>query len=128
MHADLTHRSLIERYIAAYNAFDVDGMLAVLHPRVEFENVAGGQVTAAASGREAFRALAERAVTLFVSRRQTIRSYEPMPDGARVGIDYEGVLATDLGPGLAAGETLRLAGVTTFRIQDGAILRIVDES
>jgi ketosteroid isomerase-like protein len=73
MPADDPHRRLIERYIAAYNAFDVPGMIALLDPDVTFENVSGGQVTAAANGREELRALAEHAATLFTSRCQTIR-------------------------------------------------------
>jgi ketosteroid isomerase-like protein len=125
---DDAHRALIERYLDAYNAFDVPGMLALLHPDVTFENVAGGQVTATARGREEFRALAEHAATLFTSRRQTIRQYERTADGARVEIDYEGILAADLGPGLSAGTTLRLAGRSTFEFRDGCIVRLVDES
>ena len=125
---DDSHRALIERYVAAYNAFDVPGMLALLQPDVAFENVSGGRVTAAARGLEEFRALAERAATLFTRRRQTITRYAPTADGARVEIDYEGVLAADLGPELRAGETLRLAGQSTFVVRDGRIARIVDES
>lgn len=122
------HRALIERYLAAYNALDVPGMLAVLHDDVAFENLSAGQVTASAHGIGEFRTLAERAVTLFTSRRQTIRAYVPTGDGARIEIDYEAVLAADLGPGLGAGETLRLRGRSTFGIRDGRIVRIVDES
>lgn len=126
--ADDTYRALIERYLDAYNAFDVQRMLALLHPDVTFENVAGGQVTAAARGREEFRALAEHAATLFRSRRQTIRQYAETANGAQVEIDYEGVLAADLGPELRKGMTLRLAGRSMFEIRDGCIARIVDES
>jgi len=122
------HRALIERYLTAYNAFDVPGMLALLHPDVTFENVAQGRVTASATGREEFRALAEHAATLFTSRRQAIREYAPTADGARVAIDYEGVLAADLGPALRAGTTLHLAGTSTFEVRDGCIVRLVDES
>ncbi len=122
------HRALIDRYLAAYNAFDVPGMLALLHPDVAFENVSGGQVTASARGRDEFRALAEHATTLFTSRRQTIRAYRPTADGAEVEIDDEGVLAADLGPERRAGTTLRLAGRSTFAMRDGCIVRLVDES
>jgi ketosteroid isomerase-like protein len=128
MPPDDPHRALIERYIAAYNAFDVPGMLALLEPDVTFENVSGGQVTAAANGREELRALAEHAATLFTSRCQTIRQYVTTADGAQVEIDYEGVLAADLGPDLRTGATLRLAGRSTFVIRDERIARIVDES
>jgi ketosteroid isomerase-like protein len=125
---DQAQRALIERYVEAYNAFDVPAMLAVLHPDVEFENRSAGQVTATAHGIEEFRALAERAATLFASRRQHIREYGPEADRVRIAIDYEGVLAAELGPGLAAGATLRLAGHSTFWFRDGRIVRIVDES
>jgi ketosteroid isomerase-like protein len=128
MVAEDLHRALVERYLAAYNSFDVAGMLALLHEDVTFENVAGGQVTASARGREEFRALAEHAATLFTSRCQTIRRFVSTNDGAEVEIDYEGVLATDLGPELHAGATLRLVGRSTFEFRDGCIGRIVDES
>jgi ketosteroid isomerase-like protein len=121
-------RALVERYVAAYNAFDVPGMLSLLHPEVTFQNVAGGQVNATAHGIEEFRQLAERAVQLFSSRRQTIRRYAHDGDGAQIDIDYEGVLAADLGPTLRAGGTLRLTGRSTFQFRDGLIIRIIDES
>jgi ketosteroid isomerase-like protein len=122
------HRDVIDRYLAAYNAFDVAGMLDVLHPNIEFRNVTNGEVTAAARGRDEFRALAKRAVTLFTSRRQVVREYGREGDEAWITVDYVGVLATDLGPGMAAGDTLRLSGRSTFRFRDGLIVELVDES
>jgi hypothetical protein len=103
-------------------------MLGVLHPDVEFSNVDAGQVTAAAHGREEFRVLAERAVTLFRSRRQTIREYASEGAHASITVDYEGVLAADLGPELRAGDTLRLTGRSTFTFRDGLVVKLVDES
>ena len=122
------HRRLVERFLDAYNTFDVAGMLALLHPDVEFRNVSGGAVTASARGHEEFRALAERAATLFASRRQTPTAWAADGDDVRVEIDYEGVLAADLGPELRAGDTLRLTGRSTFGFRDGLIVRLVDES
>jgi ketosteroid isomerase-like protein len=122
------HREVIDRYLAAYNAFDVAGMLELVHPEIEFRNVANGEVTAATRGRDEFRALAKRAVTLFTSRRQAVREYGSDGDEAWITVDYEGVLAADLGPGMAAGDTLRLTGRSTFRFRDGLIVELVDES
>lgn len=128
MRTEDEHRTLIERYIAAYNAFDVAGMIALLDADVVFENIAGGQVTAQAHGRDEYRLLAERAAILFTSRRQTVQGYRSTGDGAEVEIAYHGVLAADLGPSLRAGETLQLTGRSVFQIRDGRIVRIVDES
>ena len=122
------HRALIDRYVAAYNAFDLAGMLSVLHADVRFRNVSNGQETAAADGREEFRALAKRGLEIFRSRRQTIREYYTNGDRAWITVDYQGVLAKNLGPGLAAGDTLRLVGRSSFTFRDGAIVELVDES
>ena len=123
-----SHRAIIDGYLAAYNAFDVPGLLALLHPAVEFRNVSGGEVTASADGIAEFRELAERAATLFRSRRQTLTRYTESVDGADIEVDYEGVLAADLSPALRAGDTLRLSGRSTFGFRDALIARIVDES
>jgi hypothetical protein len=32
-------RTLIERYLATYDAFDIDNMMSVRHPGIEFKNV-----------------------------------------------------------------------------------------
>ena len=125
---DNDRRDLIDRYVAAYNKFDVEGMLAVMHPEVEFRNVAAGEVTVSSHGREEFRALAERAVTLFASRRQTVREYGEHGERAWITVDYEGVLAADLRPELKAGTTLQLSGRSTFELRDGLIVLLVDES
>lgn len=52
---------IIQKYIAAYNAFDVEGMLELLSPGMRFENWSGPNLTAEACGTEAFRQLAQRA-------------------------------------------------------------------
>ena len=125
---DREKRELIDRYLAAYNAFDVEAMMKTLHPAVEFENVAGGEVDASASGSEAFRQMAERATALFASRRQTVTAFRSDGAGASVDVDYTGVLASDLSNGMKAGETLRLAGRSEFEFEDGRISRIRDIS
>ena len=122
-------RTLITRYLDAYNTFDVDGMIETLHPDVEFENVSGEEVNASASGVEEFRAMAERATDLFASRQQTVTSFEVEEGGAvSIEVTYEGELGQDLPGGLTAGETVQLEGRSTFEFADGKIARIVDYS
>lgn len=125
---DQEKRALIDRYLDAYNAFDVEGMMVTLHSAVAFENVSGGEVTASASGADAFRRLAEQATALFSSRRQTVTAFDPRGAGASVEVDYEGTLAADLPNGPSAGETLRLTGRSEFAFEDGRIIRITDIS
>lgn len=117
---------LIERYIAAYNALDVDGMLALMHPDVVFRNIDGGKVTAEAVGIEALRVLAVQSKGLFASRRQEIANLSIEGDRASASIDFKGVLAADVPGGPKAGETLCLSGRSEFEFRDGLFYRIAD--
>jgi len=121
-------RSVVDRYLAAYNAFDIDGMMATVHHDVEFKNVSGGVVNARASGEREFRQLAERSKELFSSRNQTVRTFESHDDRALIEVAYEAVLALDLPNGMKAGETLRLDGRAEFVFRDGRIYRLTDYS
>jgi hypothetical protein len=53
-------KDLIERFVRAYNSFDIDGMMALMHPECSFQNISDGQVTASAAGVRQFRSLAEK--------------------------------------------------------------------
>lgn len=121
-------KELIDRYLAAYNAFDVDGMLALLSPDIRFENYSGDQLTAEASGIDAFRRLAEQAGTLFSEREQRVTALELGPGRAVVGIAYRGRLAVDVPGGPAAGTVIELQGRSEFSFGEGRITRIVDRS
>lgn len=119
---------LIQHYIAAYNSFDVDGMLALVHPEVIFTNVADGQVNAEARGVNNFRDMALQSKALFSSRHQKMTNFKCVGDVTVINIAYEGVLAIDLANGMKAGTTLRLNGRSEFEFKDDKIYRITDFS
>jgi hypothetical protein len=121
-------KAVIERYLAAYNAFDIDGMLALLAPDVRFENIAGGQVNAETSGIEAFRQLAEQGRQLFSEREQRITSLAFDGDTARAGIAWRGRFAVDIPDGPRAGSVIELQGESEFGFDGGRIARLVDRS
>lgn len=119
---------LIQDYIDAYNAFDVDRMLTLLSPAVRFENWSGGQLTSEASGIVAFRQLAYQAKAMFSEREQRITSIEQSDDSVIVSIAYRGQLAADIPNGPRAGTVLALSGEAEFAFKDGLIVEIVDRS
>lgn len=120
--------ALINRYIAAYNSFDIQGMCACLHPEIRFENWSGGELTLVTEGLDAFRAQAEASTQYFTSRRQEMVQIEESADEVRVSITYTATLAQSLPNGLAAGDILSLQGTSTFRFRDGLIVGLSDFS
>jgi ketosteroid isomerase-like protein len=113
-------RYLIERYVAAYNRFDVAGMLELMTDDVRFENVSGGEVTASASGKADLRTLAERSAALFSERAQRLTRIEFRGDAALASIAYRGVLVS--------GAVVELTGESEFGFRGDRICRIVDRS
>ena len=121
-------RAAIDRYLAAYNAFDVDAMLALLTPDVRFENVVDGTVNARASGIDAFRSLAEQGRALFSAREQRLTSLDFDGDTALAGIAWRGTVAADIPDGPPAGTTLELQGRSEFTFDGERIARLVDRA
>ena len=119
---------VIQKYIDAYNAFDVDGMLKLLSPDVRFENWSGAHLTTEASGIAEFRRLAEQAKTIFSEREQRITAVKHGADYVTVGIAYRGQLAVDIPDGPRAGTVLELNGESEFGFDGHLISRIVDRS
>ncbi|WP_303748466.1 nuclear transport factor 2 family protein [Stenotrophomonas pigmentata] len=121
-------KDLIERYLIAYNAFDVDGMLSILSNDVRFENYSDGQLTAEANGIDEFRMLAERSKSVFAEREQRITDLEFGHDSAIASISYRGKLAADIPNGPPAGTVLDLQGKSEFSFNQGKITKIADRS
>ena len=119
---------LIRHYIEAYNTFDIEGMLSVLHPDVIFRNIVGNEVSVETNGLQSFRALAEKAAALFSTRHQTILELREINGRIEADIDYTGVLASDLPDGIKAGDTIRLQGRSVFTVKDGKLSLIEDYS
>jgi ketosteroid isomerase-like protein len=121
-------RAIIDRYISVYNDFDIEGMIALVHPDVVFTNVYRGEVNATAKGVDELREMGNHSKTLFSSRYQEVTGFESFGERANVSISFKGTLAVDLPNGMKAGEVLRLKGRSEFEFRDGKLFRITDYS
>lgn len=119
---------IIEQYIAAYNQFDIEGMLALLSDTVIFENYSGGELNLSIKGKDQFRDTAEQSAKLFTYRSQKITDRTLGEEQVIVKIDYHAILAVDLSDSHKAGDELRLSGKTIFRFSNGRLSYIADYS
>jgi len=121
-------KQIIENYIEAYNAFDIQGMIKDLHENIIFENITNGEVDLMTTGIEEFQTQAEKAKQFFSERKQTIESWNFDVGQVTIDISYEGILAIDLPGGAEAGDTLALEGQSEFLFNEDKIIRIKDIS
>ena len=128
MSVNETRKNIIENYIAAYNRFDIEGMLKDMDERVVFRNISNGTVDLTTSGVAELRAQAEQAKNLFSEREQKITGMKFNDDEIEVEIAYRGTLAVDLPNGLKAGDPLELNGKSIFRFAGEKIVELEDVS
>jgi ketosteroid isomerase-like protein len=121
-------KALIEQFLDAYNRFEIEGMVELVDPEIEFRNVSGGDLDTSAIGKDEFRELAEQSAFLFSSRRQTPTNFQVDDEVATVDIDFTGTLATDIPDGPKAGEELHVTGRSEFEFRDDKIYRLTDYS
>ncbi|MDQ0496813.1 nuclear transport factor 2 family protein [Paenibacillus brasilensis] len=108
-------KDLIEKYLSAYNTFNIDGMIGVLNENIHFRNISKGEVNSETKGIQEFRTLAEQSIQVFSQRRQVIKNITFTGDKAEVDIDYEGILSSDLPNGMKAGWTVNSKSDNFFK-------------
>ncbi|WP_161993953.1 nuclear transport factor 2 family protein [Cyclobacterium xiamenense] len=123
-----TYKLVIEKYIAAYNAKNVEEMVRDLSVDVVFEHLTNDEVSMRLEGLDAFRRQAEEALSYFSHRKQTVLSWEFAGDLVRVEVDYQAVLAVDFPNGLKAGERLHMSGISEFTFENDKTKAIKDRS
>ena len=121
-------RQIIEKYISAYNTFDVAGMVQDLHPDIVFENISDGATNLKIQGISGFRQHAENAAQYFREREQRVKNISFQDGVAEVAIDYEGTVAVDLPNGMQAGDKVRMEGKSIFHFSGDKIIRLQDIS
>jgi hypothetical protein len=119
---------IIEKYITAYNNFDIDGMLRNLHDDIYFENIYNGQVNLQTRGIAEFKTQAETAKKLFRQREQKALDIKFNDNTAEVRIDFTGILSDDPANGSQAGTAICMSGDSVFVFKDGQIICITDRS
>lgn len=121
-------QAIIGNYVEAYNSFDVENMVKLLHKDILFRNFSNGEINTETRGIQEFKELAEKSSKIFSSRHQTITNYSVIDDRVEIHIDYEAILAVGLPNGLQIGDMLQLKGKSVFRIKEGKISLIEDYS
>ncbi|MCM3217721.1 nuclear transport factor 2 family protein [Niallia taxi] len=125
---DETIKGIIIKYVEAYNSFDIEGMIKLLHNDILFRNISKGEIDTETKGIQEFRDLAEMSSKIFTSRLQTITDFVEIGDLIEVRIEYEGTLADDLPNGLKKDDKIQLKGKSQFGFKEGKISQIEDYS
>ena len=119
---------VVRKFIDAYNKFDVDAMLALLHSDIRFMDIQDSKVAAKLKGKTEFEVLARQSAQLFRERKQTIKLLEADAEKVVVEVSFTGVFDKDTTEGPLAGDEVVLSGRSEYLVRDGLIVSIMDET
>jgi ketosteroid isomerase-like protein len=119
---------IIARYIASYNARDIDGMIACVTDDVVFENISNSGQSMRLDGKDMMRQVADLSGNAFSYRRQRLVNVVTGAGKAAAEIEFEGKAAVDLPNGVRAGETVKIRGASFFEFRGNLLCRIADYS
>jgi len=114
--------ALIQRYYAAFNAGDSEGMLACIADEVVHDVNQGSRRT----GKAAFREFTRHMDRCFAEQLENI-AVMATPDGSRASAEFDVLgtyIETDEGLPPATGQTYRLPAGAFFEIKGGLITRV----
>ncbi|MBU1287226.1 MAG: nuclear transport factor 2 family protein [Alphaproteobacteria bacterium] len=119
---------VIARYIASYNARDIDGMIDCVTDDVVFENISNSGQSMRLDGKDMMRQVADLSGNAFSYRRQRLVNVVTGSGKAAAEIEFEGKAAVDLPNGVRAGETVKIRGASFFEFRGNLLCRIADYS
>ncbi|MBN1948065.1 MAG: nuclear transport factor 2 family protein [Bradymonadales bacterium] len=119
---------VIRRYLQAYNALDIEAMLATLSEDVVFENHTNNGDSIRSVGRAALEILARQTADVFSARSQTVMDAVVESDRVAILVDYKATVARNLPIGWQADQQIEIKGASFFTLRDGLITQIVDLS
>ncbi|MEH6410251.1 MULTISPECIES: nuclear transport factor 2 family protein [unclassified Hyphomonas] len=119
---------VIARYIASYNARDIDGMIGCVTDDVVFENISNTGQSMRLDGKDMMRQVADLSGNAFSYRRQRLVNVVTGAGKAAAEIEFEGKAAVDLPNGVRAGETVKIRGASFFEFRGNLLCRIADYS
>ena len=119
---------VLRRYLQAYNAMDLDALLATVSDDVTFEHLSNTSEPTRTVGKAELATLARQSVQVFSSRCQTVVDAVVEPQRVALRVDFEATVAIDLPNGWKAGQRLELRGASFFTLRDALICKIVDLS
>lgn len=120
--------NIIKNYIAGYNQFDIEKMVANFDDNIVFENIQNNEISLSLKGLTAFKQQAKTAKTYFTKRTQVVKSFRHFDNSTEIEIDYIAILAMDFPNGLKKGQELKLSGKSVFEFKKNKVIKLTDIS
>ncbi len=115
---------MVVDFLDAYNAKNVDGMLADVTNDVMFRHYCDAGVLFKAEDKVAFEAAMREDVSAFTQRTHTVKTSMTMLGSTVLTTQFDARVGKDLSSGWVAGQDITLPGAAEFQFRDDKIANI----
>lgn len=119
-------KEVVQKYISAYNDFDIETMISLMHTDCIFESRTDGMLSFTAKGKHDFRQICMVAKNNYKFRKQVIEGYTRIGDTLEVEIYFKATLANNLLDVGKKDEQIAFETKSSFEFKDGLIYKIVN--
>jgi len=119
-------KEIVQKYINAYNNFDIEGMMSCMHTDCIFESRHNGELSFTTKGKHSFRQICSVAKNNYSFRKQIIEGFTSKGELLEVKFYFKGTLAIDLDEMGKKGEKIAFETKSIFEFKNGLIYKLIN--
>jgi len=89
-------KTIVQQYISAYNNFDIEKMVSLMHRDCIFESRVNNKVTLSTKGQTSFRQICNLSKKNYKFRKQVIEDFKEYENKVEVKLYFKATLAVDI--------------------------------
>jgi len=89
-------KTIVQQYISAYNNFDIEKMVSLMHRDCIFESRVNNKVTLSTKGQTSFRQICNLSKKNYKFRKQVIEDFKEYENRVEVKLYFKATLAVDI--------------------------------
>ena len=115
---------IVQKYITAYNNFDIEGMMSYMHTDCIFESKTNGKLTFSTKGKHSYRLICAAAKNNYIFRKQIIEGFRTIGESVEVDLYFKASLALDIPELGKKGEQIAFETKSIFEFKNGLIYKL----
>jgi len=119
-------KEIVQKYINAYNNFDIESMMSCMHTDCIFESKHNGKLTFSTKGKHSYRLICIAAKNNYIFRKQIIEGFNSKGESLEVDLYFKASLALDIPELGKKGEKIAFETKSIFEFKNGLIYKLTN--
>ena len=117
---------IVQKYISAYNDFDIETMVSLMHADCIFESRVNNKVMLSTKGQTSFRQICNLSKKNYKYRKQIIEDFKEYDNKVEVKLYFKATLAVDIPDLGKKDEVISFETKSIFEFKSGLIYKITN--